>query len=219
MLRLARLIYQGRGVEKDEEKSREWIDKAAQAGNPSAAFEMARLLSNTDKPEFAKIYPYLLAAANGNIPLAQNELGLLYLSGKLGAADYPAAVAWFTRAAKAGLAKAQHNLATLYQRGMGVPLDYSSAGELYSLAANQGHPAATTALAQMTAQGLGTKADLAKAWALATLALERGDASAKTLLGELSPQLTSELLIAAEKELSRLKNPEPEKTPDPKKTP
>lgn len=207
MLRVANLCLQGKGVEKDEAKAIEWIDKAAKAGNPSAAYEMASRLSRAEKPDPLKFYPYLLAAANGDLPAAQNELGLLYVSGNLGAADATAAVAWLTRAAKNGLADAQSNLGAFYERGVGVPVNYSSAGELYSLAANQGHAAATSALARMTSQGIGTKKDIVKGWALATLAVERGDEAAKAILGELSSELTPGLLIAAKKVLEELKKP------------
>jgi len=207
MLRVANLRLQGKGVEKDEAKAVEWIDKAAKAGNPSAAYEMASRLSRAETPAPLKFYPYLLAAANGDLPAAQNELGLLYVSGNLGAADATAAVAWLTRAAKNGLADAQSNLGAFYERGVGVPVNYSSAGELYSLAANQGHAAATSALARMTSQGIGTKKDIVKGWALATLAVERGDETAKAILGELSTELTPGLLIAAKKVLEELKQP------------
>jgi TPR repeat protein len=205
MLRIASLYQRGEGVGKDEEKAAEWIEKAAKAGNPTAALEMAGRLAKAKEPELLKVYGYLLVAASGNLPTAQNELALLYLSGNMGVADTPAAAAWFTRAAKGGLAAAQNNLASLYERGIGVAVNYNNAGELYTLAANQGHASATTSLARMTAQGLGTKQDLAKAWALASFASERGDQNAKTMLGELSPLLTPELLTSAKKILAEFK--------------
>src|SRR5690606_35914356 len=124
MQRLASFHFAGRGTEKDAEKGRAWLEKAAEAGSPLAAMEMASLIANDENPDLLAAYKYLLSAANSGAPLAQNELGLLYLSGKLGLADPAASVAWFTRAAKSGHPSAQNNLATLYERGMGVSVDY-----------------------------------------------------------------------------------------------
>ncbi|MBK1828576.1 tetratricopeptide repeat protein [Haloferula rosea] len=215
MLRSARFLYQGIAGAKDPEGGRKWLDKAAEAGSPTAHFEIARLITEDEKPDLMKLYSHLAAAADGGIALAQNDLGLFYLSGKLGFADAPAAAAWFTRAAKVGHAPAQNNLATLYERGLGVDVNLNNAGELYSLAANQGHGPATTALARLYANGAGTQPNLVKAWALATLAVERGDEDAKKILGELSPRLTPDLLEKAEKELEAMKTPKSEETAAP----
>jgi len=214
MLALARFHYQGLEGEKDEKKGRDWLDKAATAGSGPAHLELARLLSGEEKPDTLKIYSHLVTAASTGIPAAQNELGLLYLSDRLGAADAPAAAAWFTRAARSGFAASQNNLATLYERGVGVEPNLQNAGELYTLAANQGHPEATGALARLFARGIGTAQNLTRAWALATLALERGDEGAREVLGEISPNLTPELLVAAKKELEEMKKPADEKAED-----
>lgn len=215
MLRLASFLFKGRGTEKNEDKAREWLEKAVNAGSGVAAYELAGIYAKAEAPEMLKVYSYLLAAATSGITSAQNELGLLYLGGNLGSADAPAAVAWFTRAAQAGNAAAQNNLATLYENGIGVPVNYDNAGNLYALAANQGHPAATAALARMYAAGIGADADLAKAWAFASLAVDRGNEDAKTILGEISKKLTPELLAEAKKELEKLNSPDaPDKGED-----
>lgn len=205
MLRLAALHYGDLLGEPDEEKAREWLNKAAEAGHPQAHYELAGYHSQQEEKDIPKIYAHLLGAANGGIPAAQNEVGLLYLSGSLGAADTPAAAAWFTRAAKAGHAAARFNLGTLYERGIGVEPNINNAGELYSLAVGQGHPEATAALARLFAGGIGTERNPVRGWALATLAVERGVEDAKAILGELSADLTPELLTEAKKELAKLK--------------
>ncbi|HEY1121831.1 MAG TPA: tetratricopeptide repeat protein, partial [Haloferula sp.] len=209
MLRVAAFHLEGKGgLEKSEEKGKEWLVKAAEAGNALAALEMASRLSNAEKPDLLGAYKYLLSAANTGLPAAQNEIGLLYVSGKMGLSDPTAGVAWFTAAAKAGFAAAQNNLGTLYERGMGVPVDYNNAGQLYSLAANQGHAAATTGLARLHAAGHGTDQNLAKAWALASLAIERGDdKEAKTLLGDLTSKMSEAQISEGKKELDTLRKP------------
>ena len=220
MLRIAAFHLEGKGgLEKSEEKGREWLAKAAEAGSAVAALEMASRLSKDEKPDLLGAYKYLLSASNAGLAIAQNELGLLYVSGNLGLSDPTAGVAWFTLAAKSGHAAAQNNLGTLYERGMGVPVNYNNAGQLYSLAANQGHAAATAGLARLHAGGLGTDKDLPKAWALASLAVERGDNEAKTLLGDITSKLDEKQITAGKKELEELKKPKAENSTPETSTP
>ncbi|WP_367875218.1 hypothetical protein [Luteolibacter sp. Populi] len=217
LLRVAAFHLEGKGgLEKSEEKGREWLGKAAEAGSAMAALEMASRISKDEKPDLLGAYKYLLSASNAGLAVAQNELGLLYVSGNLGLSDPTAGVAWFTLAAKSGHAAAQNNLGTLYERGMGVPVNFNNAGQLYSLAANQGHAAATTGLARLHATGQGTDQNLPKAWALASLAIERGDNEAKTLLGDLTSKLDEKGLAQGKKELDELKKPKEEKAEAPK---
>ncbi len=205
MLRLAAIRFSDRAGEPDPEKGREWLAKAAEAGNAEAHYQLAGLISREEEPDRLAMYGHLVGAARGGIAMAQNELGLLYLSGQLGGADAPAAAAWFTRAAKANHPAACYNLATLYERGIGVDANINNAGDLYSRALKQGHAGAATALARLYAAGIGTEADPVRGWALATLAVERGDDQAKQILGELSPTLTPELLTEAKKLLATMK--------------
>lgn len=231
ILRTADFYIEGKGVEKDEARGMALLEKAAEAGSAAANFRLAVASLSVEKPDLLVGYKHLLAAANGNLVEAQNELGLLYLSGKLAGADGAAGVAWLTRAAQGGYAQAQNNLATLYERGAaGVTQNMENAGQLYSLAANQGHGPATLALARLLNEGIGTKADPVKAWALATLAQERGVEDAKKMLEAINPQLDDKQKAEAKKQLEEMKSgkaPEKEKdkpaakpdaAPAPKKT-
>jgi TPR repeat protein len=220
ILRSADFYLEGKGVEKDTDRGMSLLRKAAESGNPIANFRLAASLLSAEKPEPAALltgYAHLLAAANGNLVEAQNEIGLFYLSGKLGAADSTAGVAWLTSAAKAGNAQAQNNLATLYERGLGgVQRNIENAGQLYSLAANQGHGPATLALARLIYQGVGTKPDPVKAWALATLASERGEKDADALIAKIAATLDENQRVAALKELEDIKTGKADKKDDAK---
>ena len=221
MIRTADFYLQGKGIDKDLERGTALLRKAAEAGNPTANFRVAAQYLAGEKPDKDNLlagYGYLLAAANGNLMEAQNELGLLYLSGKLGIADAPAGLAWLTRAAQGGSALAQNNLATLFERGIGgVPKNLDNAIQLYTLAANQGHGAATSALARLLNEGIGTKADPVKAWALATLAVERGEKDAAKLATEINDKLSPEQRTEAAKELENIKSGKATKKDDAKK--
>ena len=207
MLRAAACHMEGKGTEKDVDRGLDILNQAAKAGSPVAHFQLAAHTLSAEKPDLLAGYSHLVVAANGNLVEAQNELGLLYLSGRLEVSDPTAGVAWLTRAAKNGNAAAQNNLATLYENGLGgIDRNLENAGQLYSLAANQGHPAATLALARMHRDGTGTQADPVKAWALASLAEERGAEDAAEMVRAIGTKLTEEQRAAAMKMLADIKS-------------
>ena len=201
---------EGRGVEKDTERGIAILKKAAEGKSPVAQFRMAVHHLSGDKPDLASGYAYLVAAATGNLVEAQNELGLFYLSGKLGGADARLVSHGSPTPPKNGNAAAQNNLATLYEGGAaGLTRNLENAGQLYTLAANQGHGPATLALARLLSQGGDVKPDLVKAWALATLAFERGEKDAEKLATEIASKLDEKQLEEARKELADIKSGKP----------
>lgn len=207
MLRTADFYIEGKGVDKDAERGMTILRKAAESGNPIANFRLAARILSEEKPNLLAGYGYLLAAANGNLLEAQNELALLYLSGKMATADPTAGVSWLTRAAQGGFAQAQYNLAVIYDSGAGgVARNIGNAGQLYTLAANQGHGPATLALARLVNEGIGTKPEPTKAWAIATLAAERGVKEAPKLAAEIAEKFDSKQREEANKELQNLKS-------------
>lgn len=216
-IRAAEFYIEGKGTEKDVERGTRLLETAAKAGSAQAHLRLAISVFAGEKPDLAKGYGHLVSAASGGIVEAQNELGLLYLSGKMGGADAPAAVAWFTRAAQGGYAPSQNNLATLFERGAGVQQNLQNAGQLYALAAQQGHSAATFALARLHAQGAGIQKDLSKAWALASVAADRGEKEADTFAKELEKKFDKDQLAAAKKYLAEMKAEKPAAAPPAKK--
>ncbi len=209
MLRAANFYIEGKGTEKDADRGWAIVETAAESGSAVAHFQLAVRYFSDDQPDPARGYGHLLVAGNGGLVEAQNELGLLYLSGRLAAADAVAGVAWLVRASQAGYAPAQNNLATLYEQGAGgVARSFENAGQLYSLAANQGHAAATLGLARILAAG---STELEKAWALAMLATERGEEGGKALADQISTGFDAARKDAAAKELKAMKAGTPSK--------
>lgn len=208
MLKLAGFLTEGRGgTRKDPEEALAWFKKAGQAGSPLGHVRAAAILLKGEGLQVVEGYAHLVAAAEGGLADIQNEVGLLYLSGRLGVRDATAAAGWFGRSATAGYPQGAHNLGTLYEQGIGVPRNLNNAARLYLQAAKAGHPQATTALGRLHARGTGAQQDLAKAWALFSIAVERGDEDAKTLLGELTSQLSDTQIAAGRKALAELKAP------------
>ena len=205
-LRAADFYLAGKGVEKDVTRGNSLLAKAAEGGSAAANFRLAAQELSGEKPELLVGYGHLLAAANGNLAEAQNELALLYLSGKFAGVDSSAGVAWLTRAAQNGFAAAQNNLGTLYERGAaGLTQNLDNAGQFYTLAANQGNGPATLALARLVSEGIGTKANPVKAWALASLAQERGEKLAEKLANDIYEKLDETQRAAAHKDLEEMK--------------
>ncbi len=186
-------------------EAREWLQKAADAGNPAAAADLGHRLLQDESPDFARARRYLTAAAMEKHTAAQYELALLDLDGKDCPPDPVAAVAWLTEAMKSGDPAVQYKLATLHEEGSGTPLNYANAGVLYTLACNKGHAPSATRIARMAAEGLGTTKSAIQAWAYATLAVELGDENAKALAAGLDASLTPADREAAEKALAGLR--------------
>ena len=205
MLRAASFYMEGNGTKKNKERAVEWLGKSATAGNAQAHLFLATTIMSEENPDIGKAYGHLLNAANSGMPLAQNELGLFYLSGKMGVADISAAISWFGRAAQAGLAAAQNNLGTLHERGAGVPQSYENAAKLYTLAAQQGNPSATLALARFNAAGAAMPMNKSLGWALANLALDTGEKSAEDVIKGIEKNMTKEELAKSKEELARIK--------------
>ena len=196
MLRLANFSI----TESKEEA--EWLQKAADAGDPDAAAELGQRLKDVDPTTALR---YLLLAAGENRPTAQYNLGVAYLEGKGCAQDPLAAIGWLTEAMKSGDAESQYKLGTLHEQGIGGPVNYANAGVLYTMACGKGHAGAAARIAQMAAEGLGTIRNPGQAWAHAVLAKERGDNSADGLRATLEQELTASEKTEGEKTLTDLR--------------
>jgi TPR repeat protein len=78
-----------------------------------------------------------MAAARGDAE-AQNNLGVMYASGRGVPQDLAEAVRWYRRAAEQGHGYAQFNLGRMYLDGAGVPQDHAEAVKWYRMAVEQG---------------------------------------------------------------------------------
>jgi len=111
--------------------------------------------------------------------IAQNNLGVCYLSGTGVVADKTEAVKWFRKAATQGDAKAQLNLGACYLTGAGVAKDTTIAAQWFRKAAEQGDAKAQFNLGVCYRKGEGLGADMTKAALWFRKASEQGLASAQ----------------------------------------
>ena len=122
----------------------ERLAKQANAGSAAAGTELERI-------------------ASGGDPLAQNAMGLLFLSGEAVPRDEALAIEWFSKAAKQGNVESAHNLAVVYERSRGPARN----------------PRGQYLLARMMLQGRGVERDEAGGWRLMDLAAAAGDIDAQ----------------------------------------
>ena len=111
-------------------------------------------------------------AIKGN-PVAQNNLGILYLDGKGVKQDTSEAVRYLSLSAAAGSSLGQNNLGGLYREGKGVPRDYPKAAQWFTASAAQGNAAAMYNLGLMYEMGQGMKAEPFHAYMWYALAAEQ----------------------------------------------
>jgi FimV-like protein len=109
-----------------------------QAAVTATAADFQTAISAYRRGDFAGAYrEFYELAQQGHID-AQNNLGVLYQTGRGVGRDYSAAARWYRRAARHGHGDAQNNLALLYVGGYGVPQDYTIAYAWFEQAAARG---------------------------------------------------------------------------------
>ena len=133
--KLGYMYAKAKGVDKDEKKAREWYEKAANKGSPSAQFNLGALLRFEDVDESVK---WLKKSANNGNSAAQNNLGVMYKLGHIGGwGDPEEALKWYMMAAEGGNKTGQGNVcAILYNKGAHK---YKEAEIWCQRAANQGN--------------------------------------------------------------------------------
>ena len=101
--------------------------------------------------------------AQAGDPIAQNNLGVLYLQGRGVHKDLGAARVWFERAAAHKLPGAMHNLGMLYLRGYGVSKDPVLGAHWLTQAAESGDREAQFFIGLQYYKGEGVAQDLTQA--------------------------------------------------------
>jgi uncharacterized protein len=147
MVELGVLFATGTGVAKDEAQARKLFERAAAAGNPRGATNLAALNeSGGAAPDPLKTRAALAKAAESNSAEAQYQLGLMLAEGVGGPKDDVAARALFERAAAQDHAAALERMGAFARSGRGGPQDASAAKAYYEKAAALGNEEAKAAL-------------------------------------------------------------------------
>lgn len=140
---------QGIGVEQNEAKGMELLQKASNARNPEAqlmmGFFMMKGEGGIEKNEEAGMKLFLDAARQGNRD-AQYNAGLAYVRAQGVLENHKEALKWFTAAALQGDPGAQYNTGVMHQSGEGTVASALTAFAWFSIAAESGYEGAKEAM-------------------------------------------------------------------------
>jgi TPR repeat protein len=159
------------------ESAKIWLKKAADFGDPEAAYELGSLLkkrkSAKDNKEGDRL---ILMAAIKGWPKAQGMVGAYYLDGYWTfKKDLSEGIRWLTKGAVNGDHFSQARLCSSFVGGEGVNRDYAKAAEWCDKAAAQGNYSAMQQLSLLYEHGYGVKKDIVQAYALANMVSDSPD--------------------------------------------
>ena len=116
------------------------VRKAAEAGNPTATYEMGYLYEFGDgvpKNPAQSAQWYLRGARMGNAA-AEAAAGQLYENGNEVQENWDTAAQWYMKSAQQGYVMGEFRLGRACQYGVGIPINIGAAEQWYSRAAAQG---------------------------------------------------------------------------------
>lgn len=160
----------------------------AQAGDPEAAFVLARLYAlgvDGKAPEWGNVVEWLSISAGAGHAEAAYNLAIAYQKGKGAAADLQQSLKYYRQSAELGNPKAMRNLAMLYEKGEGVERDLPRAFALYQRSAESGLADSQLKSGLMLLQGEGVEQDLVAARHWIEKSAEAGNDKAQLALGVL----------------------------------
>ncbi|MDY6407868.1 MAG: tetratricopeptide repeat protein [Pseudomonadota bacterium] len=138
LLNLGVAYYMGEAVDQDLDKSIEYLSRVNIVNKPIAGRYLADiyLLRNAKEDAQKAANAYRLAAANGDLT-SFHSYARLQQEGKVGEANLPEAVKYYTYAASQNYAPSQYVLGSMYINGEGVPRDVFKGYAWISFAVNQ----------------------------------------------------------------------------------
>jgi len=150
MVELGELLGSGSSVAKDEDQARKLFQRAAEAGNPRGATDLAALANGGGAPsDPVEARAFLAKAAEANSAEAQFQLAVMYAEGTGGPKDDAAARTLFEKAAAQGHAQAMDWAGNFAENGRGGPKNSDAAKTYYQQAAALGNEDAKAALERL----------------------------------------------------------------------
>lgn len=109
------MLRKGQGVKKNPQAAEEMLGRAAEAGLPTAQYDLAEMLLNGEAgpPDPKAALPWLQMAAAAHHPIAEYRLGVFYEEGTLVPKNLDTARALYAEAAASGVPDAKERLAKL----------------------------------------------------------------------------------------------------------
>jgi hypothetical protein len=109
------MLRKGQGTAKDPKAAEDMLERAADAGLPTAQYDLAEMLLDGEagKPDPNRALPWLASAVAAHHPLAEYRLGLFYEQGFLVEKNLNIARTLYMAAAEAGVRDAQERLVAM----------------------------------------------------------------------------------------------------------
>lgn len=177
-----RYYNEGIFVNVDIDKANDWLKKAADGGNNTAAGIFGFVMKS--EGNIGECVKYWEKSQENNLK-SKTELGLLYINGEGGFSDVSRGLELIEEAADTGYPEAITILGQCYAEGRVVPRDSFKAVTLLEKAANGGFVRAQLVLGGLYFNGNIFPKDINKAEMWLSKAAAAGDADANLMLGEL----------------------------------
>lgn len=184
MYQLAKMLYTGDGVYKDEDKGLIWLKRAASEGNTNAEALLARLHERA-KNYTSAINLYRLAAGK-NHPFSQFRLGYMLRKGLGIEQDNEQAFTHLLDAANNGVEEASYFIASMYLTGTGTSKDLKAALYWAEIAAKDGDTKPKHLLANILYKAPEPLRDVKRAHKLFKEAARGGDASSMVVVANIA---------------------------------
>lgn len=185
---LGRAYLKGDGAERDFDRARELLLKAAGNGNHGAEDFLASMYEGGlgVAQDYTKAVSWYRKAAEGGVRYSQYNLAVLLTDGKGCEANPTEALTWYKKAADQGMVEAMLNLSKIYYFGeRGIPQNYGEARKWLSEAGKKGDAWALNTLGVMNEFGQEGPKDPKAAAELYRKAAERGDSKGQANLGRM----------------------------------
>jgi hypothetical protein len=188
------LLYNSKNITKDEERAFGWYLRAADHGDPWAAYDAGLMYESGyagKAGDMSKAVDYYRRAADLGVAPAGNALGNLYASGRGVRQDFGKAFQWYRWAADKGDSNAQVSLGFMYANGQATQRDDVKAFELYKRAADQNNATGLNNVGYFYEFGRAVPLNLNEAAAWYDRAIRLGDKNATGNLGRVQEKLRS----------------------------
>lgn len=189
MLALCDAYSTGALAPADTQQAMLWLNKAANAGNVLAMYELA--IMSYEKGNYPGPHDNVVAAkwflksAEAGYVDGMTHTAIIYYYGRGVKQDYKKAMEWFLKAADKGDPLAMNNIGLAYMTGEGATLDYKKAVYWFKKAAALNYTNSMVYLGLSYEKGVGIEQDYKKAMEWYLKAAELGNEAAMEGVGHL----------------------------------
>ncbi len=178
---LARMLYNGWGINNDTETALKWARLAASKGDASGQNVLgASFLKNK---QYAEALKWFQLAADQSYAPSQSNLGEMYYFGWGVEKNTDEALKWTNLAVNQNYPRAQFNLGFAYEKGLGLTKDLKEALKWYRISADQNSADAQAAVGWFYANGNVVSKDWREAEKWFSLSALQGNTHGQASLG------------------------------------